>query len=134
MSSLLMNVTCRYGDIESWKAVCFYWFWSIKRNVYIKVGTHVALISNFSYFCIIYWNDMWFVVTSLLPDRKLRTLFQQPLNHLPESKDGNSLLLLWYWEECLKQRCVFEVWTCDWLLNQMSFRNCFRKQSHRHWH
>ncbi|XP_071716920.1 protein SLOW WALKER 2 [Rutidosis leptorrhynchoides] len=43
-------------------------------------------------------------ISSLLPDRKLRTLFQQPLNHLPESKDANSLLLFWYWEECLKQR------------------------------
>ncbi|KAI3711943.1 hypothetical protein L1987_70492 [Smallanthus sonchifolius] len=43
-------------------------------------------------------------ISSLLPDRKLRTLFQQPLNHLPESKDGNSLLLFWHWEECLKQR------------------------------
>nr|CAN61791.1 hypothetical protein VITISV_015796 [Vitis vinifera] len=43
-------------------------------------------------------------VSSLLPDRKLKTLLQQPLNHLPETKDGYSLLLLWYWEECLKQR------------------------------
>lgn len=41
---------------------------------------------------------------SLLPDRKLKTLFQRPLNHVPDTKDGNSLLLLWYWEECLKQR------------------------------
>lgn len=43
-------------------------------------------------------------ISSLLPDRKLRTLFQQPLNYLPDSKDGNSLLLFWHWEECLKQR------------------------------
>ncbi|KAA8540211.1 hypothetical protein F0562_024226 [Nyssa sinensis] len=43
-------------------------------------------------------------ISSLLPDRKLKTLFQRPLNHLPESKDGYSLLLFWYWEECLKQR------------------------------
>ncbi|KAK9048077.1 hypothetical protein SSX86_032960, partial [Deinandra increscens subsp. villosa] len=42
-------------------------------------------------------------ISSLLPDRKLRTLFQQPLNHLSETKDGNSLLLFWHWEECLKQ-------------------------------
>lgn len=42
--------------------------------------------------------------SSLLPDRKLKTLFQRPLDHLPESKDGNSLLLLWYWEDRLKQR------------------------------
>ncbi|XP_077240901.1 CCAAT-binding factor [Tasmannia lanceolata] len=40
----------------------------------------------------------------LLPDRKLKGLLQQPLNHLPESKDGFSLLLFWYWEDCLKQR------------------------------
>jgi len=43
-------------------------------------------------------------ISSLLPDRKLKTLFQRPLNHLPESKDGYSLLLFWHWEECLKQR------------------------------
>ncbi|GJT23912.1 CCAAT/enhancer-binding protein zeta [Tanacetum coccineum] len=43
-------------------------------------------------------------ISSLLPDRKLKTLSQQPLDLLPESKDGNSLLLFWHWEECLKQR------------------------------
>ncbi|XP_058226895.1 protein SLOW WALKER 2 isoform X2 [Rhododendron vialii] len=43
-------------------------------------------------------------ISSLLPDRKLKTLFQRPLNLLPESKDGYSLLLFWHWEECLKQR------------------------------
>ncbi|XP_045789959.1 CCAAT/enhancer-binding protein zeta-like [Trifolium pratense] len=43
-------------------------------------------------------------IASLLPDRKLKTLMQRPLNHIPENKDGNSLLLFWYWEECLKQR------------------------------
>ncbi|KAL9157163.1 hypothetical protein ABFS82_09G127300 [Erythranthe guttata] len=40
----------------------------------------------------------------LLPDRKLKTLFQRPLNHLSDTKDGYSLLLFWYWEECLKDR------------------------------
>ncbi|XP_038990423.1 CCAAT/enhancer-binding protein zeta-like [Phoenix dactylifera] len=40
----------------------------------------------------------------LLPDRKLKSLFQHPLDNLPETKDGFSLLLFWYWEECLKQR------------------------------
>ncbi|CAG7904446.1 unnamed protein product [Brassica rapa] len=40
----------------------------------------------------------------LLPDRKLKTLLQRPLNSIPETKDGYSLLLFWYWEECLKQR------------------------------
>ncbi|KAL8466406.1 hypothetical protein ACS0TY_035488 [Phlomoides rotata] len=40
----------------------------------------------------------------LLPDRKLKTLFQRPLNHLSDTKDGYSLLLFWYWEECLKER------------------------------
>ncbi|XP_030535917.1 protein SLOW WALKER 2 [Rhodamnia argentea] len=43
-------------------------------------------------------------ISSLLPERKLKTLLQRPLNHLPETKDGYSLLLFWYWEDCLKQR------------------------------
>nr|KYP54387.1 CCAAT/enhancer-binding protein zeta [Cajanus cajan] len=43
-------------------------------------------------------------IASLLPDRKLKTLIQRPLNHIPDTKDGYSLLLFWYWEECLKQR------------------------------
>ncbi|CAN4085120.1 unnamed protein product [Withania somnifera] len=43
-------------------------------------------------------------VSSLLPDRKLKTLFQQPIDCIPDTKDGYSLLLFWYWEECLKQR------------------------------
>ncbi|KAL6137378.1 hypothetical protein ACLB2K_062670 [Fragaria x ananassa] len=43
-------------------------------------------------------------LTSLLPDRKLKSLLQRPVNDLPETKDGYSLLLLWYWEESLKQR------------------------------
>ncbi|KAK7294502.1 hypothetical protein RJT34_17391 [Clitoria ternatea] len=43
-------------------------------------------------------------IASLLPDRKLKTLIQRPLNHIPETKDGYSLLLFWYWEDCLKQR------------------------------
>lgn len=45
-------------------------------------------------------------MSSLLPERKLKSLFQRPVNQLPESKDGYSLLLFWYWEECLKQRYV----------------------------
>nr|CAB3456830.1 unnamed protein product [Digitaria exilis] len=40
----------------------------------------------------------------LLPDRKLKSLIQRPLDILPETKDGYSLLLFWHWEECLKQR------------------------------
>ncbi|KAL5579637.1 hypothetical protein UlMin_012079 [Ulmus minor] len=43
-------------------------------------------------------------ISSLLPDRKLKNLLQRSLNHLPETKDGYTLLLLWYWEECLKLR------------------------------
>uniref|UniRef100_A0A6N2K4S6 CCAAT-binding factor domain-containing protein n=1 Tax=Salix viminalis TaxID=40686 RepID=A0A6N2K4S6_SALVM len=43
-------------------------------------------------------------LTSLLPDRKLKTLLQRPLYNVPETKDGYSLLLFWYWEDCLKQR------------------------------
>lgn len=41
---------------------------------------------------------------SLLPDRKLKYFGQQSLHVLSESKDANSLLLFWYWEDCLKQR------------------------------
>ncbi|OMO66056.1 CCAAT-binding factor [Corchorus olitorius] len=43
-------------------------------------------------------------ISNLLPDRKLKTLLQRPVNELPETKDGYSLLLFWYWEDCLKQR------------------------------
>ncbi|OMO70572.1 CCAAT-binding factor [Corchorus capsularis] len=43
-------------------------------------------------------------ISNLLPDRKLKTLLQRPVNELPENKDGYSLLLFWYWEDCLKQR------------------------------
>ncbi|KNA04215.1 hypothetical protein SOVF_201750 isoform B, partial [Spinacia oleracea] len=43
-------------------------------------------------------------IQSLLPDRKLKTLLQRPLNHIPETKDGNSLLMFWHWEECLRTR------------------------------
>ncbi|MBA0724366.1 hypothetical protein Golax_021057, partial [Gossypium laxum] len=43
-------------------------------------------------------------ISKLLPDRKLKTLIQRPVNELPETKDGYSLLLFWYWEDCLKQR------------------------------
>ncbi|CAN8235305.1 unnamed protein product [Cochlearia groenlandica] len=44
------------------------------------------------------------ILIRLLPDRKLKTLLQRPLNSLPENKDGYSLLMFWYWEDCLKQR------------------------------
>ncbi|KAL1551796.1 CCAAT/enhancer-binding protein zeta-like [Salvia divinorum] len=40
----------------------------------------------------------------LLPDRKLKTISQRPLNHLSDTKDGYSLLLFWYWEQSLKER------------------------------
>lgn len=43
-------------------------------------------------------------ISSLLPDWKLKNLLQRPLNDLPDTKDGNSLLLFWFWEECLKLR------------------------------
>ncbi|KAL2555049.1 CCAAT-binding factor [Forsythia ovata] len=49
-------------------------------------------------------------ISSLLPDRKLKTLVQQPLNHLSDTKDGHSLLLFWHWEECLKER--YERFVC----------------------
>ncbi|KFK41662.1 hypothetical protein AALP_AA2G156700 [Arabis alpina] len=44
------------------------------------------------------------ILIRLLPDRKLKSLLQRPLNSIPENKDGYSLLLFWYWEDCLKQR------------------------------
>lgn len=50
------------------------------------------------------WYFFNLMVLSLLPDRKLKELIQRPLNLLPKTKDGYSLLLFWYWEECLKQR------------------------------
>ncbi|KAL4625234.1 hypothetical protein ACB092_05G010400 [Castanea dentata] len=43
-------------------------------------------------------------ISSLLPDRKLKSLLQRPVDTLPVTKDGYSLLLFWYWEDCLKQR------------------------------
>ncbi|KAF5466318.1 hypothetical protein F2P56_016257 [Juglans regia] len=49
-------------------------------------------------------------ISSLLPDRKLKSLLQRPVDSLPETKDGYSLLLFWYWEECLKQR--YEQFIC----------------------
>ncbi|KAF6166730.1 hypothetical protein GIB67_005606 [Kingdonia uniflora] len=52
-------------------------------------------------------------LSSLLPDRKLKSLFQRPLNHLAESKDGNTLLLLWHFEECLKQRYELFVFALE---------------------
>nr|GEW77871.1 CCAAT/enhancer-binding protein zeta [Tanacetum cinerariifolium] len=52
-------------------------------------------------------------ISSLLPDRKLKTLSQQPLDLLPESKDGNSLLLFWHWEECLKQRYELYIFALE---------------------
>ncbi|KAG0631987.1 hypothetical protein M758_1G296500 [Ceratodon purpureus] len=41
---------------------------------------------------------------SLLPDRKLKYLNQQPLSSLADSKEGSALLLYWYFEDCLKRR------------------------------
>ncbi|WCJ33430.1 CCAAT-binding factor [Euphorbia peplus] len=43
-------------------------------------------------------------ISSMLPDRKLKTLLQRPVDAVPETKDGYSLLLFWYWEDCLKKR------------------------------
>ncbi len=41
----------------------------------------------------------------LLPDRRLRTLEQQPLASLPEGKEGAKYLLWWYLEDQIKVRC-----------------------------
>ncbi|GBG69517.1 hypothetical protein CBR_g4353 [Chara braunii] len=58
---------------------------------------------------------------SLLPDRKLKFLHQQRLDVLPPGKEGWKLLLLWFWEDRLKQRFerfvgVVEAGTKDTLL------------------
>ena len=42
--------------------------------------------------------------TALLPDRKLRWLTQQPLALLPPGRDGERRLMLWVFEDALKQR------------------------------
>lgn len=42
--------------------------------------------------------------TALLPDRKLRWLAQQPLASLPPGRDGERRLMLWVFEDALKQR------------------------------
>ena len=42
--------------------------------------------------------------TALLPDRKLRWLAQQPLALLPPGRDGERRLMLWVFEDALKQR------------------------------
>lgn len=63
-------------------------------------------------------KPLFLLLASLLPERKLKTLLQRPLNHLPETKDGYSLLLFWYWEDCLKQRYAFikALVVCKWML------------------
>jgi hypothetical protein len=43
-------------------------------------------------------------LSSLLPDRKLRVLEQQPLQDLPPGKDGERCLLLWGVEDAVKRR------------------------------
>lgn len=116
-----MNIMmCRNGDFESWETTCIHSLWSIERNVF-----NVSADTFFIPFWFVWKKNTssigkyflekldatiifsWIFVESfisLLPDRKLKTLFQRPLNHLPDTKDGYSLLLFWYWEECLKER------------------------------
>jgi hypothetical protein len=43
-------------------------------------------------------------LSSLLPDRKLRVLEQQPLQELPPGKEGERCLLLWGVEDAVKRR------------------------------
>ncbi|KAJ7521119.1 hypothetical protein O6H91_19G038900 [Diphasiastrum complanatum] len=43
-------------------------------------------------------------LTNLLPGRKLKYLRQQPLMGLTESVEEATLLLYWFWEDCLKER------------------------------
>ena len=41
---------------------------------------------------------------ALLPDRRLRSLGQQPLGALPAGRDGARRLLYWHLEDCIKRR------------------------------
>ena len=50
--------------------------------------------------------------TALLPDRKLRWLAQQPLAQLPPGRDGERRLMLWVFEDTLKQR--WAAWQRVW--------------------
>lgn len=59
--------------------------------------------------------------TALLPDRKLRWLAQQPLASLPPGRDGERRLMLWVFEDALKQRWAawqlgrhHAVWLRSW--------------------
>lgn len=83
-------------------------------SVLIGYGCIPVLKGNWS------WLNSFF---SLLPDRKLKTLSQKPLNHLSDTKDGYSLLLFWYWEQSLKERYLLlhffsfldSSWFCHFL-------------------
>lgn len=48
--------------------------------------------------------SLFFLYASLLPDRKLKYLTQQPLQAQPGTHEAEELVFLWYWEDCLKQR------------------------------
>ena len=41
---------------------------------------------------------------ALLPDRRLRSLDQQPLASLPPGREGARRLLYWHLEDCIKKR------------------------------
>ncbi|PPS15049.1 hypothetical protein GOBAR_AA05528 [Gossypium barbadense] len=75
-------------------------------------------------------------ISKLLPDRKLKTLIQRPVDELPETKDGYSLLLFWYWEDCLKQSlpALVNNRRCEKKLTALSVQNdhvCTAKEQTR---
>lgn len=43
-------------------------------------------------------------LTVILPDRKLKFLEQQPVQSLPDGKDGRKILLFWCVEDAVKRR------------------------------
>lgn len=58
-------------------------------------------------------------LSSLLPDRKLRVLEQQPLQDLPQGKEGERCLLLWGVEDAVKRRYqqyVQLLEKCRWVM------------------
>ncbi|XWS16115.1 hypothetical protein CRYUN_Cryun34aG0057900 [Craigia yunnanensis] len=99
LDGLLGLVTSKVG-----KRYAFTGFEALKELFYFKVSSISLSL------CLYLANPLPSPLSSfsichmLLPDRKLKTLLQRPVNDLPETKDGYSLLLFWYWEDCLKQR------------------------------
>lgn len=73
-------------------------------HTHALTNTHThTLFSSFSPPLSLYLLQEIFL-TSLLPDRKLRVLEQQPLTALPPGRDGERMLLMWAVEDAVKRR------------------------------